>query len=188
MSSKILTITGPTCSGKTTLLKALEETGRFQALVGFTTRKPRAQEIAGVDYHFLTVEEARNLIENGKAVEHVFYNGNYYGILASEIERAEASGKIPAVILEPGGVVQFQQLFGEKIFPIFIYSPLSVLLSRYLSRFALDTNADLSYYVKRLEGLIHEYADWDYGKQYLEVFVCSEETLPKIVEYLVKEL
>ena len=59
--------------------------------VSATTRPPRAGEIDGRDYHFMTPREFEERLLRDEFLEHAVYAGNRYGTLASELERdAEA--------------------------------------------------------------------------------------------------
>lgn len=44
-----------------------------------TTRKPRPGEENGIHYHFVTVEEMQQAIENGDFIENAVFSGNMYG-------------------------------------------------------------------------------------------------------------
>lgn len=59
--------------------------------VSATTRAPRAGELDGRDYHFITPREFEERLLRDEFLEHAIYAGNRYGTLASELERdAEA--------------------------------------------------------------------------------------------------
>ncbi|MGI8944717.1 MAG: guanylate kinase [Thermoleophilaceae bacterium] len=84
----MLVITGPSGVGKGTLIHGLLERCEGIALaVSATTRPPRAGELAGRDYHFLTAAEFERRAADGEFVEHATYAGNRYGTLRSELER-----------------------------------------------------------------------------------------------------
>jgi guanylate kinase len=88
MRTPILVITGPSGVGKGTLIKGLlERVPGLQLAVSATTRKPRAGEVNGVDYHFLSGEDFDRRVAAGEFVEHAEYAGNRYGTLKSELSR-----------------------------------------------------------------------------------------------------
>jgi guanylate kinase len=88
MSTPILVITGPSGVGKGTLIKRLlERVPGLQLAVSATTREPRAGEVNGRDYHFLSQEDFDRRVADGEFVEHAVYAGNSYGTLRSELER-----------------------------------------------------------------------------------------------------
>ena len=84
----MLVITGPSGVGKGTLIRALlERCPQMELSVSATTRAPRPGEQDGREYHFLSPEEFRRLVERGEFVEHAVYAGHSYGTLRSELER-----------------------------------------------------------------------------------------------------
>jgi guanylate kinase len=88
MSTPILVITGPSGVGKGTLIKGLlERVPGLELAVSATTRKPRAGEVNGVDYHFLSEQDFDRRVAEGEFVEHAEYAGNRYGTLKSELSR-----------------------------------------------------------------------------------------------------
>ena len=88
MSTPILVITGPSGVGKGTLIKGLlERVPGLELAVSATTRKPRAGEVNGVDYHYLSADDFDRRVAAGEFVEHAEYAGNRYGTLKSELSR-----------------------------------------------------------------------------------------------------
>ena len=67
MDSKIV-IVGKAASGKDYFRKILSDKG-FISGVSHTTRPPRKGEVDGVDYHFITVEQFKAMIESDQLVE-----------------------------------------------------------------------------------------------------------------------
>lgn len=93
---RILVLSGPSGSGKTTIVHRLLEESPvpLRKAISATTRPPRAGEIDGEHYHFLTAEEFQTRRENGEFLEtaEVFGSGYWYGTLKSELQRAAAAG------------------------------------------------------------------------------------------------
>ena len=86
----LLVVTGPSGVGKGTLIRALRE--RLPGLelsVSATTRPPRAGEVDGRDYYFLSPEQFEERVRRGEFLEHATYSGNRYGTLRSELDRVE---------------------------------------------------------------------------------------------------
>ena len=73
-------LSSPSGVGKTTLTKKLaENNSQFVISVSYTTRKPRANEINGKDYHFVTPKEFTDLVKKEKFFEHANIFDNFYG-------------------------------------------------------------------------------------------------------------
>src|SRR4051812_3618206 len=84
----VLVITGPSGVGKGTLIqRLLDRVPDAQLSVSATTREPRAGEVNGRDYHFLTSDDFERRVQAGEFAEHAEYAGHRYGTLRSELER-----------------------------------------------------------------------------------------------------
>lgn len=94
---KIVVISGPSGVGKTTVVRRLRECSSVPLVqsVSATTRPPRADEIDGVHYHFLTEEEFSRIRREGGFLEcfEVFGRGYWYGTLWSEVAPSLEAGK-----------------------------------------------------------------------------------------------
>jgi len=75
----LFVVSAPSGAGKSTLLNALRPTADFVYSISCTTRQPRAGEIDGEDYHFVTHAEFEACIQEGQFLEHAHVHGNYYG-------------------------------------------------------------------------------------------------------------
>ena len=83
----MLILSSPSGVGKTTLTKKIQQKFLIlDFLVSYTTRKPRSNEIEGIDYHFITVEEFKNLIKENKFYEYAQIYENYYGTLKEKVD------------------------------------------------------------------------------------------------------
>ncbi|MEZ5497826.1 MAG: guanylate kinase [Steroidobacteraceae bacterium] len=92
-------IAAPSGAGKTSLVKALLARRPGLAVsVSHTTRPQRPSEVAGRDYHFVTVPEFLAERDAGGFLEYAEVYGNYYGTHRAEVERSLAEGR--TVILE----------------------------------------------------------------------------------------
>lgn len=142
MTPIVVTITGPSSAGKTVLSQALAQQG-FEPLVSTTTRHPRAGEVNGRDYHFVSKDEFRAMLANGELIENVEYDGNYYGVAAKEAVRAFEKGKPAVLVAEPHGCKQIYDLCSERgwqVFRVFVNNPIPVLIDRMLKRFYEDVS------------------------------------------------
>ena len=72
-------VSAPSGAGKTTLCDALRQTPDFVYSVSCTTRAPRAGEIEGDDYHFLSEQDFLARIAAGDFLEHASVHGRHYG-------------------------------------------------------------------------------------------------------------
>jgi guanylate kinase len=153
-----MTLTGPSCSGKTTLIRKLLETGHFAEVVSFTSRQPRGGEVNGVDYYFQTPEVCESWVNAGLTAEAIKFKENWYGIQKQEIDNRFASGKTPIVIVEPKGLKQLRANY--DCFVTYVDCDLETLYTRFLSRFRLTENPNIAYEAKRIGSIYLEQKEW----------------------------
>lgn len=76
----LIILTGPTASGKDTIMhRLLEHYPQMQKVVTTTSRKMRGNEQNGIDYNFISLDEFKAKIEQEELIEWVSYGGNFYG-------------------------------------------------------------------------------------------------------------
>ncbi len=81
----LFVVSAPSGAGKSTLCDALRQTPDFVYSVSCTTRPPRAGEIEGEDYHFLSEAEFAARATAGDFLEYANVHGKYYGTLREPI-------------------------------------------------------------------------------------------------------
>jgi guanylate kinase len=130
---RVFVITGPSGVGKGTLIAALRERlPDLELSVSATTRAPRAGEVDGVAYHFMSDEEFTRCVEQGAFVEHAEYSGRRYGTLRSELERRTAAGHPVVLEIELQGARQIRRTLPDAV-RIFIAPPTPQTLADRLS-------------------------------------------------------
>lgn len=106
----LLVISGPSGSGKGTVIKRLMElSDDFMYSVSATTRKPRVGEIDGVNYYFISREEFESRIASGMMLEHAEYCGNYYGTPKKEVFENLEAGRNVILEIEVAGAMQIKE-------------------------------------------------------------------------------
>jgi guanylate kinase len=161
----LVTVTGPTGSGKTTFVQAMVDSGHFAQLISHTTRPPRPGEVDGVHYYFTSRKEFTKKFIAAEFIQTVEFSGNLYGTSTEEVSRVQAIGKTPVVIVEPSGISQFGEYctpLGLVLLPLFLESPTETLMERYLSRLAGEVllAKDVAYHSKRLSTIGEESTLW----------------------------
>ena len=81
----LFVISAPSGAGKTTVVEALRNTGKFFYSVSCTTRAPRGGEIDGTHYHFLSHADFLAKLEARDFLEHAQVHGDYYGTLRGPV-------------------------------------------------------------------------------------------------------
>lgn len=87
--SLLIVVSGPAGSGKTTLCSRLTEAypAAIRRVITCTTRAPRAGEVDGVDYHFLSRADFERQVAAGVFLEHAQVHGNLYGPRSADVGR-----------------------------------------------------------------------------------------------------
>ncbi len=134
---KFIVVSAPSGSGKTTLVKALlSENLPLSFSISATSRKPRGDEVNGVDYFFFKELEFKKLIKNEAFIEYEeVYKNTFYGTLKSEVERNWESGRHVIFDVDVIGALNIKKKYPDKTLSIFINPPsISVLEDRLRSR------------------------------------------------------
>lgn len=188
MKKYLITITGPSGSGKSELLNSLIATGKFAKLLSVTTRAPREGEKDGIDYRFTSEPIFKRLLSEEQFVQTVHFQQKYYGTLKSDAELAINSGIVPVAIVEPTGIFQFQKFADENGFTlltIFVQADFEVLVKRYLSRLGandVENDERVSYHSKRIAAIHSEHTEWQNAVRYNCTFLNSGNDLQYISE------
>ena len=136
-------ISGPSGTGKTSVIKALCESDTTLAFsISATTRPPRSDEVNGVDYYFLDETEFEDLIQRGGFLEWVKYGGHYYGTLKSTIESTIESGKDLILEIDVHGAKKIKDL-GIRYTSIFLLPPSLESLEKRLRNRKTESDSEL---------------------------------------------
>ena len=142
---KMIIVSAPSGAGKTTIVQYLLKT--FPQLgfsVSATSRKIREGEMDGREYYFMSSDEFRLIIEQGKLLEwQEVYPGSYYGTQVSEVERISLKGQFPVFDVDVVGGLNIKKMFGDKALAIFIRPPSYEILESRLRSRATDSKESL---------------------------------------------
>jgi guanylate kinase len=146
-------LSSPSGAGKTTIAAAIL---RARTDIGYsvscTTRAPRAGEVEGKDYYFLSRAEFIKRMNEGAFAESAEVHGNLYGTLKSEIQRVLNSGRHVLMDVDIQGAALLRRAF-PSVVTIFILPPSGeVMLERLRRRKTEDKEA----IVRRLESALQE--------------------------------
>jgi guanylate kinase len=151
----LVVISGPSGVGKGTIRKALFEIpdNNFIYSVSMTTRKPRAGEVEGVDYFFVSREEFELGIKNGEFLEYAEFVGEYYGTPLSYIDKQLQEGKEVIIEIEVQGALQVREKMPDAVF-VFIVPPSKKALIDRLTARGTERSSEIQ---RRLEKAEREY-------------------------------
>ena len=128
-------LSGPSGSGKGTVLQeVLRKSDRIVYSVSATSRSPRAGEVDGINYYFISREEFETLIKADAFIEYTETYGNYYGTLKSEVEKAIVNGKNIILEIDPVGARNVRAHYPDAVLMFLVAPDLEVLSSRLSGR------------------------------------------------------
>lgn len=129
----LVCISGPSGTGKGTVVKALvEQHPEIKVSISATTRAPRPGEEDHVHYHFITREAFEENIQNQRMLEYNQYCGNYYGTLRSEVEKSMKNHQVMILEIDVNGVGNVKKIYPGAL-TVFILPPSMEELERRLS-------------------------------------------------------
>lgn len=89
-----LVLSGPSGGGKTSVCNALlQQRTDVEFSISATTRAPRAGEVDGEEYHFVSSDRFQEMVQNGDMLEWAEVHGEQYGTPKSNISACLASGR-----------------------------------------------------------------------------------------------
>lgn len=149
MRPTLITLTAPSCSGKSYLLNYIRKVlGPQATLVSTTTRPCRATEQEGVDYYFISDETYDSIKDAGGFAEAANYNGVRYGVTKQEFQsKLSAPGAIAFLIVEPFGMeeyVKYAKSIGARHISVFVDAPYEERVARFTARVQQDLARDLA--------------------------------------------
>ncbi|MCM8822367.1 MAG: guanylate kinase [Candidatus Omnitrophica bacterium] len=114
--SKIVVLSAPSGTGKTTLVNELKKRCDDIAVsVSYTTRSPRPGETKGIDYHFIGQDNFKKMIRDGFFAEWAKVYDNYYGTSKDFIEKNIKKSKIVLLTIDTQGGLQIKKQYPEAI-------------------------------------------------------------------------
>ena len=132
---KLLVISGPSGTGKSTVIGHLMEMRPgLEFSVSATTRDPRPGEVDGREYFFVTHDRFAEMVENNELLEHAAFVDNRYGTPRSQVERRLEQGITVILDIEVQGAAQVKAAMPEAV-TVFLAPPsLEVLEQRLRGR------------------------------------------------------
>ena len=201
----LVILSSPSGAGKTSIARALVKGNKsFLFSVSATTRKSRPGEVNGREYHFLTVDQFRQKINDGQFLEHAKVFGNLYGTPLQTVRDSISQGQnvIFDVDWQGGKQIRSSSL-RESVISIFILPPSIKELHERLMNRAQDSSETVKDRMRKsIDEIMHwkEYdyvivnRDFDKTLREVESIIISEKLkhsrnneLDKFVETLTKE-
>jgi guanylate kinase len=155
----LVIVSSPSGAGKTTLTKKLlTEFDTLEFSVSHTTRKMRAGERDGVDYHFVDADRFASMVQQNEFAEYAEVHGNLYGTARAPVEKVLAEGRDVIFDVDYQGGQALSALWPDDSLKIFILPPDLDTLAQRLRNRATDAPDVIA---RRLDKALEELDHWD---------------------------
>ncbi len=160
---RLFIFSAPSGAGKTTLLKrVMAELDNLAFSVSHTTRAPRAGEVDGVDYHFVSQERFAAMRDQGAFLEWAEVHGNFYGTSREAVLAQLAQGVDVILDIDVQGavIVRASQLIDGAF--VFISPPSLAELERRLRGRKTDSDETIGLRLRNAAKEMRAAVEYDY--------------------------
>lgn len=127
----LVVISGPSGVGKDTVIQRMKERELpFHFVVTATTRLPRASEVHGVDYFFISHDEFAEMIDNDELLEYAIVYNDYKGIPKEQVRKALASGKDVIMRVDVQGAATIREMCPDALLIFLMTEDEQVMVNR----------------------------------------------------------
>ena len=155
-------LSSPSGVGKTTLTKKIQQKyPNFKISVSHTTRIPRSNEVDGVDYHFVSKESFKKLIDQNQFYEYAKIFENYYGTLRKTVDEDIISNDL-IFDIDWQGTKQLSKFNNLKLIKIYLIPDSKEELKKRLIKRDQNTKEEVDKRYKSFNADVKHWNDYDY--------------------------
>ena len=178
---KLIVMSGCSGVGKSTVLgRVMEQRSDLLFSVSATTRAPRKDEIDGVSYSFITVEEFQKMIAEDAFVEYDGHMANWYGTPKAQLEEKLQRGVV-LLDIEPNGAFRVQKARPDAVL-VFIAPPSMEELERRLRSRGDTSEEQIEKRLARASWEMEQRDKYDHVVYNHVVDTCADEILKIIAQ------
>ena len=158
----MLILSSPSGAGKTTITKKIQQKYHsFKISVSHTTRRPRSNEIDGIDYHFISQDEFKNLIKEDQFYEYAEIFDNYYGTLKKNVDELSKTNDI-IFDIDWQGTKQLSKYKNLNLIKIYLIPPNKTELKDRLIKRNQNSSEEVKRRFNAFDEDIKHWKDYDY--------------------------
>lgn len=159
---QIFVISAPSGAGKTSLVKAMtERMDELSISVSYTTRSPRASEVADKSYRYISREAFEEKIKQGDFAEYAEVYGEWYGTDWQQLAKLRANGLDVILEIDCQGARLIKQIIPEATL-VFVLPPSMVELKTRLKKRNEDSKDVIQSRLEHASGEIQQCMSFDY--------------------------
>jgi len=160
--ANLFIIAAPSGCGKTSLVEALiKKTKNLCVSVSHTTRPPRPDEVNGINYYFISINEFEGMVKNNAFVEHAMVFDNHYGSSSQLIKEKLDEGVDVILEIDWQGARQVKNNMPNST-SIFILPPSKEALLERLQQRAQDNDATINKRMSDAKNQMQHFNEFDY--------------------------
>jgi guanylate kinase len=159
----MLILSSPSGAGKTTITKKIQQKYQnFKISVSHTTRKPRSNEVEGIDYFFISHEEFKKKISKNEFYEHAKLFDNFYGTSRESVNELLNKKNNILFDIDWQGTQQLSKFKELNLTKIFLLPPNKKELEKRLIQRNQDKLDVITERLKVYDDDIHHWSDYDH--------------------------
>jgi len=159
----MLVLSSPSGAGKSSIARELlAREAELTMSVSATTRPPREGEIDGKDYHFLSKDKYKEMVEEKAFLEHAQVFDNFYGTPKEPVMDALKAGRDVLFDIDWQGTQQVSANALSDLVRVFILPPDHDELERRLRGRALDPEEVIQRRMADAASEMSHWAEYDY--------------------------
>jgi guanylate kinase len=159
---RLFVIAAPSGAGKTSLVKALlQRKPELHVSISYTTRKMRPTEEPGREYHFISVTDFQQLVDQGLLLEYAQVFDNHYGTGRRPVETELAQGNNVVLEIDWQGAQQVRRALPECV-TVFILPPSRQSLEERLRNRRTDSEEVIARRLRDAVGDMSHWSEFDY--------------------------
>lgn len=173
----LVILSGVAGAGKDTIRKELvNRMEKATTIPSFTTREPRADDIPGVTYNFVSKQEFEKMIDNNEIYEYDIHHKNYYGTSKKYLNE-KAKEYVVIKDIDVNGTENLKKVLDDvKIVTIFLRVPKDELQRRLENRIDKLSHEEIKLRLNRF--------DYEESKIDLYDYVIKNDNLEKTVNII----
>ncbi len=159
----LVVLSSPSGGGKTTVIKNIdqEKNDDYIYSVSMTTRPPRAGEVDGRDYWFVSHDEFQRKIENGELIEYEQVHDWFYGTPKAPVLTWLTQGKVVLLDLDVLGALRLKEQLGDEVLLIFLRPPSEDVLVERLKKRSTESAEQINRRLERVHLEMSKADDFD---------------------------
>ena len=181
-------LSSPSGVGKTTITKKLQQKyPNFKISISHTTRKPRSNEIDGIDYTFVSKDKFEKLIKNQEFYEYAKIFENYYGTLKKNIDQLIKKNDV-LFDIDWQGTKQLSKFANLNLIKIYLLTDSKKELKKRLLKRDQNTKEEVEKRFKAFDEDVKHWKDYDYIVINKNLEICFKQIEKIILNHKNKNL